>query len=373
MTLSNWNRLLAFALIAAIASVLVWYFSDIVGYVLLAWALSMLGEPLMDFFQKFRFKKWRVGRSLAAVLVILTYFLIFGGLLVLFVPPIVEQGKHLAELDYQALGKKLEGPLGAFDGRLHEVGLLRGEESLGGKAQELFQKYFSPNLLSDWARGFVATAGNVVVTFSSTLFILFYFLKEKGLFGNMIHALVPQKQEEKVVHALDESSRMLSRYFGGLFLQMLGFSALVSAFLWLMGVKSALLIGAFGGLMNLVPYVGPILGAVFGLFITVSSGLDMDFYAELLPALVKVAAAFSAAQVIDNFFLQPAIFSSSVSAHPLEIFIVTMIGAKLGGVGGMVLAIPTYTVGRVVLRTFFNEFKLVQALTERMDETGSDA
>jgi predicted PurR-regulated permease PerM len=208
----------------------------------------------------------------------------------------------------------------------------------------------------------------VVVTFTSTIFILFFFLKEKNLFVGVLHALVPTKYEAKVVHSVDSSKTMLSRYFRGLLAQMGGFFALVTLILWILGVKNALLIGSFGGLVNAIPYVGPILGFVFGAFITLSSSLEGDFYTQVLPLLIKVGIAFGVAQTIDNLFLQPMIFSNSVAAHPLEIFIVILVGAKLGGVLGMVLAIPAYTVFRVVAKTFFNEFKFVQKITGRMDD-----
>lgn len=367
--MTNLNRNLFWVAALLLLGFVFWYFSDIVSYVLLAWVLSMIGQPLMVFFQnRVKIGKLRMGPSMAAGLTILTFFFVFGLVLVIFVPQIVAQGKHLTEIDYVALGQKLEGPLAQANDQLHQYGLLRGEETLGSKVQAMFQKYFSPNLVSDYVRGFIATTGNVVVTFTSTIFILFFFLKEKNLFTDMIHAFVPNEHEEKVVRAVDESSRMLTRYLGGLLIQAVCFFALVSFLLWLFGVENAMLIGSFGGLMNIIPYVGPILGFIFGVFITVSSGLDLDFYTQLLPLILKVGAAFAITQAIDNLLISTIIFAKTASAHPLEIFIVIMIGAKLGGVAGMVFAIPAYTVLRVVARTFFNNLKFVQALTESMNE-----
>jgi len=69
-------------------------------------------------------------------------------------------------------------------------------------------------------------------------------------------------------------------------------------------------------------------------------------------------------QLLDNFFLQPTIFGRSVKAHPLEIFIVVLVGAKLGGILGMVVAIPAYTVFRVIGKVFFSEFKVIQRITQ---------
>jgi predicted PurR-regulated permease PerM len=134
-----------------------------------------------------------------------------------------------------------------------------------------------------------------------------------------------------------------------------------------LGIDNAPLIGAFGGIFNIVPYVGPAIGMVFGCFITVSSHLDMDL-AHIWPMLLKVLGAFALTQVIDNNFLGPLIFSKSVKVHPLEILIVTLIAAKLGGVVGMVIGIPVYTVLRVIGRVFFSEFKVVQRLEAAVED-----
>ena len=92
-----------------------------------------------------------------------------------------------------------------------------------------------------------------------------------------------------------------------------------------------------------------------------------DFYAEMLPNLINLMIIFGTMQVLDGFILQPIIFSSRVLAHPLEIFIVVIIGAQMGGSVGMVVAIPIYTILRVIASTFLNEFKLVRRLTKQMN------
>lgn len=96
--------------------------------------------------------------------------------------------------------------------------------------------------------------------------------------------------------------------------------------------------------------------------LTITSSLDLDFYSEMMPLLIKVLLCFMSVQMIDNLILQPFIFSNRVRAHPLEIFIIIMIGAKIGGIVGMVLAIPAYTVIRVIARTFLSEFEIIQKI-----------
>jgi len=180
----------------------------------------------------------------------------------------------------------------------------------------------------------------------------------------MIATLIPDKYEKQSVQAINETSGLLIRYFTGVLGQMTVITIFVSILLSILGVKNALLIGFFAALMNVIPYVGPIIGAGFAAIITVSSNLDVSFYDVLLPQLLRVFGVFAIMQMFDNFILQPNIFSKSVKAHPLEIFIVIMVGAKLGGVGGMVLAIPFYTVLRVIAKVFLSEFKVVQRITK---------
>ena len=269
----NWLWIPGVVLLGAVF----WYFSDILSYLLIAWVLSMLGKPLMVFFLRhFRFRRFRVGMGGAAALTMLTFYAILAGLLMLFVPTIVSQARQLAAVDYQALGEKLRVPFASLDLQLHQAGLLKSGESLGVRIQESLSTWFKPALVGDFVGQFIGTAGNFVVAIASISFMLFFFLKENRLFLDILHALVPNNQEVKVRHALEESSEVLTRYFGGLVIQTLCFSGVATILLWVLGVENALLIGVFGGIFNIVPYVGPIIGMVFGLFITVTGHVDGD-------------------------------------------------------------------------------------------------
>lgn len=347
-----------------------YYFSDIVTYLLLAWVLSMLGRPVMVFLQRrVRVGRFRLGEDVAAILTILLFYSVLIGIVLMFVPTIVAQTRHLAGVDYQALGEKLKAPMANLDMEAHRLGLLAQGESLVNKAQELAGNWIQPTLLGDFVNAFVSTAGNIVVTLTAVTFILFFFLKDSSLFIDILHAFVPNDMETKVRHAVRDSSEVLTRYFGGLVAQTFVFALSITVMLLLMGIPNALLIGVFGGLLNVIPYVGPIMGGIFGCFITLSSTLDAQADLALLwPPLVKVFGAFAVTQFLDNNFVGPMIFSNSVKAHPLEIFIVTLVAAKLGGIVGMVIGIPVYTVLRATARVFFSQFKFVQRLTNHLEE-----
>jgi predicted PurR-regulated permease PerM len=353
--------LLGFLILGALA----YYFSDIVAYILISWVLSLLGKPLADFLKNnVRIGRLKIGSSLASLLTIFVFYTVFVGIILVFVPTIVAQARNLTSIDYQGLGEKLRVPFFHFDAQLHQIGLLQPDQSLSTKTQEILSNWFKPTLLGDFLGAFLGLAGNIVVTFASVTFILFFFLKESALFSGMVHAFVPNEQEKKVQLAIQESSAVLTRYFRGLLLQTAAFATMVALLLTVMSIDNALLIGSLGGAFNVVPYVGPIIGMLFGVFITISSHLDSDF-ALMIPILIKLVGVFLLVQTIDNNLVGPFIVSKSVQAHPLEIFIVTLASAKIGGVVGMVIGVPVYTVIRIIARKFFSEFKVVKILTER--------
>ncbi len=390
------NRSIAFIVGFILLAVIVFFFSNIVGYVLVAWVLSMIGQPLMRFFQKhIKFWKFQAGPNLAAILTLLTYFVVMISLVMLFVPLIVKQANNLAEVDYKKIGEALENPVNQFQGKLIDYGLIQPDSvvitppdstllaidsnavlkpdtsyvinpiSVENQLKENFFKWFEPRKIGDFFSGIISAAGNIFFAIFTIVFITFFFLKEQGLFVNFLVAIFPNKHEEQIRHAIEEISRMLTRYFGGILFQVTIITLFVSLGLSLLGIQNALLIGFFAALINVIPYLGPLIGAMFGIIITISSNLYLPF-GDILPLLSKVVLVFALMQMLDNFLLQPWIFSNSVLAHPLEIFIVILMGAQINGIIGMVLAIPVYTVLRVIARAFLSEFKIVQKITGGM-------
>lgn len=423
------NRYLLAIIPLVIVGLLIYNFSDIVTYVLIGWVVSMIGAPIVVFLRRY------LGKGLAAGITLIGFVLILVVLTSIFIPPISKQARQLAGIDYTALIKSLEEPIGDWEKWATNKGFLAPiEEETPFKKEQtndqfiyteivdidslLASKYLNdstvrnenitllikidgtelnkeakteeeerstffeqaktnlyeflnPSVIPQLFKSVVGTLGNFLIGLMSVLFISFFFLKEQGLFNTILTGIVPDKHEKKVFQAINESSTMLIRYFIGVLVQVTTITIFVTIALSILGVKNALLIGFFAALMNIIPYVGPIIGAAFATVITISSNLEMPFYPidgvdqpVLMYLLIKVFIVFGIMQFLDNFILQPNIFSKSVKAHPLEIFIVVLAGANIGGVVGMVLAIPAYTVVRVIAKVFLSEFKVVQRLTK---------
>jgi len=196
----------------------------------------------------------------------------------------------------------------------------------------------------------------------------FFFLKEQALFKSGLMIFVPDKYVDKVKHAMLSVKNLLTRYFIGILLEVSFIIILDTIGLTIVGIKfeQALVFGLIAGVLNVIPYIGPFAGTVIGLFLGLITHLHLDFTGQLLPLLMFMAIVYIIVQVLDNVIFQPIIYSSSVNAHPMEIFLVIMMAGSLAGVAGMILAVPAYTILRVFAKEFFANFKLVKKLTEKI-------
>ena len=353
---------------------ILYWLSDIVAYILISWVVSMLGTPIMNFLLKhLKLSKVKGGSAMAAILSLVILVAAIGGIGMLFIPIIIQQAANLAAVDTNAILQALEDPINVLIDNLQAVGLIAQEVDPETQVKQELVKWIQPTKISDFLGSFISIAGNLMIGIFSVLFISFFFLKEQGLFTQLMTNFSPTKVEGKVSHAIEEISDLLTRYFGGIVLQISIITIYLGIILTIIGVKNAILIAVFAALINVIPYLGPIIGGVFGVMLTITASLDLDFYTEMLPLLVKVVLSFMSMQLLDNFVLQPFIFSNRVRAHPLEIFLIIMIGAKVGGIAGMVLAIPAYTVIRVIARTFLSEFEIIQKIATGLSGSSSES
>ena len=210
--------------------------------------------------------------------------------------------------------------------------------------------------ISGFISGVISVTTNLLVGILAVSFITFFLLFENGLLRRNLLNLIPNAYFELSVATFTKVEKLLSNYLFGLLLQVLAIFLLAASGLTLAGVDYALTIALFGPIPNLILYAGPILGAAFGLVVGLSTG-DFTTDADYSYLLFKIISVFAAVQLTDNILLQPVIFSKSVKAHPLEIFVVIFAGAKIAGIPGMIFAIPVYTIFRVSILEFFNGYK----------------
>ena len=353
----RWEWWLAGALLVAF----VWRFSELTLYFLAAVALSFVGKPVVTWVANRRVAGQRkLGSSVGAASALLLMTLLATGTVMLFAPLVQEQLAALGRLDAQQLTLHWNESLALVDQWTSGIDLsgegMRNSAYLAQQASELIQLNDAGSLFS----GLLASIGNVFVALFSVLFMAFFLMREPTLFKHLMLGLTPESKQPAMTRILERSGHLLTRYFGGLVIQVTIITVVVGLGLTLIGIPHGWLLGLLAGLFNLIPYLGPMLGAGMGVLVMISSGVDWDAFAWAL-------GVYLAAQGVDNVFTQPVIFAKRVFAHPLEIFVVISVAGTLAGAGGMVLAIPTYTLFRIVAQEFLQEFPWIQALTKSMD------
>ncbi len=352
-----------YILVLIVAGYLIWRFSYMIAWVLAAAMLSFVGHPLVRFFDSFRFRKLKIPHPVSALLALVIILGVMLGILAIFVPLIVSQANTIAQIDVNRLAANLQGPLQWIDQQLHLLGAIPDNLTLQEFLVEKAKSVVNLGNVSGLLNNIFSVAGNIFVGIFSIFFIAFFFLKDDRMFEELLLLVVPEKHHDATLKVVSDSKNLLMRYFVGIIGEILGVMGLITLGLWIFGIKNALLIGFFGAVMNIIPYLGPVIGTLIGTTLGITATLATGAFDQLLPVVAKILGVFLVANFIDNNILIPVIYSRSVKSHPLEIYFVIIIGGSLAGLPGMILAVPVYTVLRVIAKEFFQRFRIVKKIT----------
>lgn len=340
---------------------LVWLLYEIqslILYIGLALVLSLIGRPVVLFFRR----KLKFGNTFASVVTLLLILATFSLLLSIFVPIIIEQGKHISQIDFDQVKRDL-----------NELNI-QASDYLGVDHFQLVEavkrttyvQNLDVEIIPSFIDIFFGNIAGTIIGIFSVLFISFFLLKDENLIARSVLAFAKRGDEEKFKRILIKVKELLSRYFIGLLLQIFLLALFYSVLLLYLDVRDAVAVAIICAFLNIVPYLGPVIGWVLMLLVIVSNNLGADFSSGLLPLLLIASGGYALAQIFDNFISQPVIFGHSVRSHPLEIFMVILIGGLVFGIPGMILAVPTYTTLKVIAKEFLSEYKIVKRLTRNM-------
>ena len=349
---------------------LVYYFRNIVSYILIAGALSLIGSPITKKIGSLSIGKIRISKTLSALLTLFILGLVLLSFFWFFIPLVASEVSGLSKINIQDV-------INYIDKAFHQLWInspnlaiiFPQQGDLNTYMTDEFANLLNLNQVSNVFNSVASAVGNFFLMFFSVSFILFFFLREENLFRNLILLIIPVKYEYRTVKVIDSISKLLKRYLIGILFQVSGvtFLDILGFTIVGMGFNHAVIVGVFAGLLNLVPYIGPWIAGAFGIIVVIANHLNDNFDSVTLPLILLVILVVIIVQVIDNLLFQPIIYSSSVRAHPLEIFLVILMAGSFAGILGMILAIPVYTILRVIAREFLSEFKLIRKLTDRMD------
>ena len=367
------DKLAKYVLIAAavcLAGAVCWYFRSVITYILVAVVVSLIGKPVVKLLQKINIKGKRLPDWFLAALTLTVIVGVLMSVITLLIPIVSNIVKGISLSNIESAAGQIAVPLANLNETLRNTfpslgSGFRIETALLAELQKLLDISKVSSLIGT-ATSFLSSFG---VAMFSIVFIGFFFIKDDDTFTNIVTALVPDKHEKNAAAAISDIGYLLSRYFIGVLLEITGVALINFIGLWLiarLGVNAALGIAFITGLLNVIPYIGPLMGGVLGtllgLILKYSSatplGLDVNFWA--FSAIL--IAIFCFTQLVDNFLYQPIIYSTSIKAKPLEIFIVLLVVGHMAGPMAMIVAIPCYTVLRVIAFRFFRQYKAIRRL-----------
>ena len=340
-------------ILSAIALIILLLFKIRLGllYIFISIILTLIITP----FNKLLKNKLKIGNSLSSLLSLTMLISFLSLLIVLFVPVLTKQGKNLSLLNTSEFREKIQSTI---------TGL---KDYFENQNISIIDFISDLNIISEIDFSFVTKLFNSIISqigsFSigvlSVMFITFFLLKDGNIIFNKIIKLFPKKLVNKLSKSFIKIEDLLTRYFIGVSLQILILFSFYLALLLLIGIENAFAIAFICAILNIIPYLGPLISIILMIILSVTSSLDIFLINDFITNSFWLFTGFVFIQLIDNFLLQPYIFSSSVKSHPLEVFIVIISAGLLFGIFGLIIAIPVYTTLKVIYQSFFDTKKMI--------------
>ncbi len=324
----------------------------------MAIVISTLLRPLVNTITKVQLLGTRPPRSLAILFSFLLMAVLLSSFVLLFIPLLTEQIEVISRLNFDQIYATLSAPVESVETLLIDYEVVNQKEGflVDTFKSEVFGAIRDINF-TKIINSLISATGTFFIALLAVSFITFFLLYENGILRRMVISLIPNQYFEVFIAAMFKTEKLLSNYLLGLFFQMLAIFSIASIGLSIFGVKYALTIAIFAAFANLIPYLGPILGGTFGILVGLSTMGSFGLNQQTIILIVEIVSVFAVVQVTDNVLLQPLIFSKSVKAHPLEIFIIIFVGATIGQIPGMIAAIPAYTIVRVTASEVYAGFR----------------
>ncbi len=328
----NFRKALKALLVLAAFVSLLWLLPalrSVINLVIFALFLAFLLDPIVNFLEN------RGVDRLVAVVFVFLLIVFLAVLGVRFLTPVITNEIH-------QMSQGLENQSSVDVIRLIE-------ERLGDTVPILTNPRLQAEL-RDALDGLLARSMSILLSLLSGMvslvmvaFITFFFLKDGRRMKKAVVSWVPNRYFEMALIILHKTSTQLGRYLRGQLFVASIVGALSVTALYLLNVRYYFFIGTMAGLANMIPYFGPLVGAIPAILIAFIDTGSMG-------AVAAVAVAFASIQLFENVFVSPFVVSKSVELHPLTIIIAILVGGQLAGIVGMLLAVPTASIIKVAVR-----------------------
>lgn len=336
-------RWVAAGILTILAVLLLWTFARLVAYLLVGFVLAYLMRPVKDRIQ---------GLGIGRIGAILVTFLVFFGVMAILVRYLAPfAAEQIAAVSGQLSPSGVARTVGDRLSSWLPVDPARVEDAMIRVMDTLLQE----DRVSRVAGSVFDLFANIFYALIVVPFVTFFFLKDGSRLRKSTLGAVPNRYFEITLGIIEKVEINLGRYFRAIGVQSLSIMIVSTVLLSFAGLEFAAAVGIFTGLANTIPYFGPLLGFAAGTIVGISQTGDFSLLPGVLVAMILT-------QFADNILFQPMIFSRAARAHPLVILFVVLVGAQLGGVLGMLIAIPVVTTFRVLVREIVWSYRNYRSL-----------
>ncbi|HHW48936.1 MAG TPA: AI-2E family transporter [Clostridiaceae bacterium] len=311
--------------------------SRIAAPFILAAIISYLFHPVVIWLES-----RNIPRKYGILLIYLVFSVLVVTVMVFIVPVFINSAKELANTlpdmaaKYEGVFNKLTGFIKSSNWPSEFKNAIFREIQNG---TAFVQNYIS-DILKKALSVFIETVSMLFNIFLSMV-IAYYFLKDAGFFRESVLSIVPRKWRNWMIGTGREINSILSNFIQGQLLTALIVGVLEIIGLVIVGAKYALVLGTFGGIANVIPYFGPVIGAIPAVAIALI---------ESPVKAVWTALVFIIVQQLDNNFISPRIIEGRVGLHPVTTIFAVLVGETFFGIPGMLIAVPVTGIIKVILK-----------------------
>ena len=339
-----------------IFSLIIYFFyliRPILIYLSISLVITIILSPLLLFLKT----RLKFNNSIAAITSMSGLILIIGLLIKSFIPLLVEQARNLSLLNSTELQNSVNNIIEKYS----DLYFTNDSNFINSIVNSKLFNQIDLSYITDLLNSIIASLGSFSIGIFTIIFITFFFLKDSVIIVNKIKLLIPKAMKSNVNKSISQINHLLSRYFLALIIQITILFILYLILLAIVGINNILIIAFLCALLNLIPYIGPLISGFLLTILTLTNYIDIDFGSIIVSKTIYVVIGFVIVQAIDNFLIQPILFSKSVKSHPLEIFLVILVFGYIFGVTGLILAVPCYTIIKVILRTVYSKNLVVNS------------
>ncbi len=339
-----------------IFSLIIYFFyliRPILIYLSISLVITIILSPLLLFLKT----RLKFNNSIAAITSMSGLILIIGLLIKSFIPLLVEQARNLSLLNSTELQSSVNNIIEKYS----DLYFTNDSNFINSIVNSKLFNQIDFSYITDLLNSIIASLGSFSIGIFTIIFITFFFLKDSEIIINKIKLLIPKAMKSNINKSISQINHLLSRYFLALIIQITILFILYLILLAIVGINNILIIAFLCALLNLIPYIGPLISGFLLTILTLTNYIDIDFGSIIVSKTIYVVIGFVIVQAIDNFLIQPILFSKSVKSHPLEIFLVILVFGYIFGVTGLILAVPCYTIIKVILRTVYSKNLVVNS------------